>query len=157
MSFTKREFIQAAFDELGLTESVGEEAYTQALKRLDSMIAQWNKKGIKLGYPLPNSPEDSSLDDESNVPDMANEAIITGLAVKVGPSFGLKGLTLVDTKKEAQASFKVLLAQAIEMTERQLPSTLPRGAGYKTHRGYKDTYFRESDSLSTGTDGFLEY
>ena len=75
MGYTKRQFISAAFEEIGLASYVFDlqpEQLESALRRLDAMMADWNAKGIRLGYPLPSSPQDSSLDEETLVPDSAS-------------------------------------------------------------------------------------
>ncbi|OYW93885.1 MAG: hypothetical protein B7Z23_04325, partial [Pseudomonadales bacterium 32-61-5] len=88
MGYSKRQFISAAFEEVGLASYVFDlqpQQIESALRRLDAMMAEWNAKGIRLGYPLPNSPESSDLSAESQVPDSANEAIITNLAIRIAP------------------------------------------------------------------------
>lgn len=155
MSYTKRQFVEAAFDEIGLTDSTDNEQKQSALKRMDAMVASWSKRGIRIGYPLPTSPEDSSLDDETNVPDSANEVIISGLAIKISPSYG-KAVQR-ETKVAFRESFRVLLTDAVEPKERQFPDSLPRGSGHKPHRTYGQEYFQESDqAIQTGKDGDLE-
>jgi hypothetical protein len=82
MSYTKRQFVDAAFEEIGLASYVFDlttEELASALRRLDAMMAQWNAKGIRLGYPLPTLAANSSLFSNSEVPDAANEAIILNL------------------------------------------------------------------------------
>jgi hypothetical protein len=63
MSYTKRQFVDAAFEEIGLASYVfdltTEELLPRLVRRLDAMMAQWNAKGIRLGYPLPTSAADS--------------------------------------------------------------------------------------------------
>ena len=82
MGWTKRQFVTQAFEEIGLASYVFDltpEQLQSALRRLDTMIAAWNALGIRLGYPLPSSPQDSDLDEPTLVPDWANEAIITSI------------------------------------------------------------------------------
>ena len=55
MSWTKRQFINAALEEIGLASYVFDiqpEELESALRRLDAMMADWNAKGIRIGYPL---------------------------------------------------------------------------------------------------------
>jgi len=64
MSWTKRQFITQAFEEIGLAAYVFDltaEQLDSALRRMDSMVAGWNANGVRIGYPLPGSPEDSDL------------------------------------------------------------------------------------------------
>jgi hypothetical protein len=67
VSYTKRQFITAAFEEIGLASYVFDlqpQDLQTALRRLDAMMAEWNGKGLRLAYPIPLSPEDSDLDTE---------------------------------------------------------------------------------------------
>ena len=88
MGYTKRQFVTAALEEIGLASYVFDlqpEQLQSALRRLDALMAEWNGKGIRLGYPLPSSPQDSDLDEESNVPDSANEAVIPSPTLAKAP------------------------------------------------------------------------
>ncbi len=91
MGYTKRQYIEAALTEIGLADyvfnSTPQDLQT-ALRRLDGMMAEWNERGIRLGYPLPLSPQQSDLDSQTAVPDRANEAIVTNLACRIAPSYG---------------------------------------------------------------------
>jgi hypothetical protein len=85
VGYSKRQFVEAAFAEIGLASYVFDlqpQDLEQALRRLDAMMAEWNAKGIRLGYPLPGSPQDSDINAESEVPDSANEAIICNLGIR---------------------------------------------------------------------------
>lgn len=88
MGYTKRDIIGQAFDEIGLAGYVFDlqpQQIESALRRLDAMMATWNGKGVRLGYPLPTSAGDSDVDQEINVPDVAIEAMTLNLAVRIAP------------------------------------------------------------------------
>jgi hypothetical protein len=159
MSYTKRQFVEAAFTEIGManyTFDLAPEQLQSALNRLDAMMASWNAKGIRLGYPLPSSPQDSSLDEETGVPDSANEAIFTNLGIKIAPLFGKQVSS--DTKVSAKDSYNTLLSRAALPQEQQLPSTMPRGAGNKPWRVYDNPFMnRPVDPLLAGQDGPIEF
>lgn len=159
MGYSKRQFVQAAFEEIGLatyTFDLQPQQFESALRRLDAMMAEWNGKGIRLGYPLPGSPENSDLDSESEVPDSANEAIITNLAVRIAPSYGRTPMP--ETKITAKTAYNTLLSRATMPPEQQFPSTLPYGAGWKSWRGTNEPFFpRPEDPLTVGPDGPLEF
>lgn len=158
MGWTKRQFIEAALEEIGLAEYVFDaqpQALQSAMRRLDAMIATWNSQGIRLGYPLPASPQDSDLDEQTSVPDAANEAIITNLAIRIAPSYGKAPLP--DTKATAAFSYGELLARFAMPPQQQLPRTMPAGAGNKPWR-YDDPFLaRPTDPVLAGDDGPLEY
>ncbi len=159
MSYSKTQFVAAAFEEIGMAAYVFDlqpEQLESAMRRLDAMIADWNGKGIRLGYPLPGSPEDSSLSEPTNVPDSANQAIITNLAVRLAPSYGKQ--VMPETKAVAKESYNTLLSRAAMPFEMQLPGSMPAGAGNKPWR-YDDNPFirRPVDPLLAGPDGALEF
>lgn len=159
MGWTKREFIEQAFTEIGLAGYIFDltpEELNTALRQLDSMMAAWNAKGIRLGWPMPSSPQNSDLDDPTEITDAANEAIYCGLAVRIAPTFGktVGG----QTQFFAKQAYDQLLAIAAMPTERQLPSTMPAGAGNKPWRDNDSPFIRTPiDPLLTGPDGPIEF
>ena len=157
MSYTKRQFVEEAFAELGManyTFDLQPQQLDTAMRRLDAMMATWNAKGIRLGYPLPSSPQDSDLDTETQVPDSANEAIVANLAIRIAPQYGKQ--VQIDTRTTAKLGYDTLLARATFPLEQQFPRTLPLGAGQKPWR--YDTPFMPGpvDPVLAGPDGPIE-
>ena len=159
MGYSKRQFVAAAFEEIGLASyafDLQPQQFESALRRLDAMMASWNALGIRLGYPLPSSPQFSDIDAESEVPDSANEAIITNLAVKIAPGYGKQ--VMPDTKATAKETYNTLLSRAAAPLEQQLPGTMPSGAGNKPWRVYDNPFIRPPvDPVLAGQDGPIEY
>ena len=159
MGWTKRQFVNQALEEIGLASYVFDvtpEQLQAALRRLDAMMASWNALGIRLGYPLPSSPQDSDLDEQTNVPDSANEAIYTNLSIKLAPSYGKQVMN--ETKTTARSSYKTLLSIAAMPNQQQLPGTMPSGAGNKPWRVYDDPFIRRPvDPVLAGQDGPIEF
>ena len=157
MSWTKREFITAAFDELGMASYVYDlqpEEMQSALKKLDAMIAQWNAKGFRLRYPLPLTPLDSDLNNDTGIPDSANEAVITNLAMRIAPSYGKT--VSVDTKSTAKKSYNTvasIFAHPIDRDATNPPVLI--GAGDKPWRnGYVS---QQQPNIAVGGDDYLGY
>ena len=122
----------------------------------DAMMADWNGKGIRLGYPLPNSPQDSDLDEPTLVPDWANEAIITNGAVRLAPGYGK--VVMPETKAVAKDSYNTLLQRATMPPEQHIPATMPAGAGNKPWRVYDNPFIRPPvDPVDAGPDGPLQF
>lgn len=155
MSWTKRQFVEQAFEEIGAATYVFDlepEQLQTALKRLDAMMATWNSEGIRVGYPIPSSPEDSDLDTETAVPDAANEAIYTNLAIKLAPTIGKT--VPAETRMSARLAYQQLLARTTKPVEAQLHN-LPMGQGNKPWRNRE--YLPEpTDSLAVGDDALLD-
>ena len=159
MGYSKRQFISAAFDEIGLASyafDLQPEQFEAALKRLDAMMADWNGKGIRLGYPLPISPQYSDLDAQSEVPDSAFESIICNLAIRIAPSYGKQ--VMPQTQIAAKSAYQTLLSRATMPLEMQLPGSMPSGAGNKPWRVYDEPFLRRPiDPVLAGQDGPIVY
>jgi hypothetical protein len=159
MGYSKRQFISAAFDEIGLASyafDLQPEQFEAALKRLDAMMADWNGKGIRLGYPLPSSPQYSDLDAQSEVPDSAFESIICNLAIRIAPSYGKQ--VMPQTQIAAKSAYQTLLSRATMPPEMQLPGSMPSGAGNKPWRVYDEPFLRRPiDPVLAGQDGPIVY
>ncbi len=159
MSYTKKEIIELAFEEIGLANynfDLQPEQFQSGLKRLDLMMATWNKKGIRIGYPLSSSPANSNLNDNTEVRDSALAAIYTNLAIRIAPSFGK--VVSMDLKKDARSSYMDLLRETSEIKERDFQK-LPRGAGNKAWRYNKyNTFINQEDTdIDAGPDGSIDF
>jgi hypothetical protein len=129
MSWTKRQFVEQALEELGLASYVFDlqpEQMNSARVKLDAMIAGWAGRGIKLNYPLT---KDSDLDEDTGVPDAANEAIYKNLAIALAPSYG-KAIT-IDTRTSAKDAYDSLVRLLVSVPQMRLPTNMPIGAGNK--------------------------
>jgi hypothetical protein len=159
MSWTKQQLIEQAFSEIGLAPYVFDasaEQYQDALRMMDSMIAKWDGRGIRLGYPMTLTPDESSLSLSSNVPDWANEAIYTNLAIKIAPSYGK--MVSAFTQQAAKSSYQLLLSRFATPNQMQLPGTMPAGAGNKPWRLTNDPFLPDPiTGIDVGTDSVLKF
>lgn len=157
MSYTIRQFVTSAFEEIGLAAYVfdmGPEQLASAAKRWNSMLAEWNAKGVRLGATLYSNPDDIDLDTDSNVPDNANEAIITNLAIRIAPMYGKQ--VMPSTMQTAKRAFDAMLLDFCQPIEMQL-TEMPSGAGNKSWR-WDDAFTPEpGTSLDAGPDAPLEF
>lgn len=158
MSYTKRQFVEAALEEIGLADYVFDlspEQLQSAVRRMDSMLAAWNAIGIRIGYPLTSNPDDADLDAITGVPDSANEAIILNLALRLSPSYG-KAIAL-PTSAAARMAYNTLMSRAAMPAEQQFPSTLPVGAGQKSWNIDWPFFQHPSEPLLAGEDGEIVF
>ena len=159
MAYTKRDIVEQAFEEIGLASYVFDlqpQQLDSALRRLDMLMATWNARGLRLGYPLPSSPADSDLDQEINVPDSAFEAMYLNLAIQISGGFGKT--VSPDTKAAAKRAYNEVVANAAQPIEMQLGNeTIPAGAGNKGWRYYNNPFLKEPDDpITVGSDGILD-
>jgi len=163
MSWTKREFCLTAFEELGLSDAnynLQDSQLKTALKRLDSLLANWNGKAIRIAYPLTSSPTsdtdlEASLDVDTTVPDVANEAIYLNLAIRMASAFG-KPVSL-ELKTSARDAYKTLLSYNAYPLPTKKFTPLPAGAGKKVHIDNSQNFILPEDSyIDVGSDGELD-
>jgi hypothetical protein len=159
MAFTKRDIINQAFAEIGMADYVFDlqpQQLDNALRQLDMMMATWNGKGIRIGYPLPSSPGGSDLDEVTGVTDMALEAMYLNLAIRISSGYGKT--VSPDTKLAAKFAYRQLLGKSALPIEMQIGNqTVPSGAGNKGWRYYNNPYLRQpTDPLTVGSDGILD-
>lgn len=153
MGWTKRDIVSAALEEVGLGDyafDVDPRQVNGALRRLDSMMAMWNAKAIRLGYPLPSSPSNSDLDEESGLSDMHVQAAVLNLAIQIAPSFGKQ--VSFETKRAAREAYNAMLTNVAHKNTMQMPSSMPVGSGYKRRSGCQDRFFYEADPVQVGDD-----
>lgn len=158
MSWTKRQFVTQAFEEIGYASYVYDlqpEQLQAGLRRLEAMIGTWNGRGIRLGYPLSNNPDLAELDTATNVPDSANEAIYTNLAIRVAPMVGKT--VSIETNRAARSAYMELLSRVAMPQEQQFPNTLPAGAGNKPWRQDDPFLSGPESNIDAGSDGPIEF
>lgn len=128
--WTKGELVDAAFGELGLAGYVFDltpEERRAAVNRMDAMLALWESRGMRLGYLMSASPSTADLNSPSGLPDRANLAVFTNLAVMLASGYGKAvppGLA-----STAGAAYRTLLIDAAQPQEMQLRAGMPLGAG----------------------------
>lgn len=159
MSWTKGELVDEAFSCLalnGFIYNLDPEMRQMGVRRLDAMMAGWDVKGIRLGYPISSSADGSNVDQDSNLPDYSIEAVFTNLCKRLAEAFG-KTLT-AETLARAKDGYDMLLGRAAMPPEVQYPGTLPRGAGNKPWRYQNGPFFPvPTDPLTTGPDSELNF
>lgn len=135
MTWTKRQLIEQAYEEIGLANYVydlTDERLQSAMYKLDSMMAVWHHKNLFLSYPISRSPQNADLDEDTTIPDYAAEAVYSNLALRLASAIGRT--VSQELKQTAWYSYQGLLAQSTRPREIQWPDTLPRGAGNKPVR-----------------------
>ena len=159
MSWTKKQFITQAYKEIGLAAYIYDlqpEQLQDAGVTLDAMMAMWNGKGIRIGYPIASNPEDVDIDTETNVPDSANLAIYMNLAILLAPGFGK--IVSPETKRAAKDGYDVLAARGQAPGPKQMPKGYPKGAG---HKAWRDNHYpftpAPADEIEAGTDSIIEF
>jgi len=158
MGWLKQDLVNQAFEKIGLASYIYElqpDQIQSALRTLDMMVAAWSAQGVRLGYPLPSSPNTSNLNTDSGLADFAVEAVVANLAIRLASTVGKTAGP--DLLKEAKNSENMLLALAGPAPSQRLPNTMPAGAGNKTWRSTNRPFLSDDDdAIEVGPDGELE-
>ena len=158
MPYSKRELIYAALEEIGIASynfDLQAEQVLSAGNMLDAMMAEWDARGIHVGYPI-TSPTTIDLDASVGFPAWVNEAARTGLAIRVAPSYGRTPSP--NTMMTAKSSFATVVAKNSSAPFMSFPDTLPAGAGNNPWLLNQDPYIRPADDdLLAGDEGELTF
>ena len=159
MGWSKQDLVNQAFEKIGLASYIYElqpDQIQSAIRTMDAMVAVWNAQGVLLSYPLPVSPNDSSLNEASGVSDFAVEAIVANLAIRLASTVGKEPSGAL--RMEAKNAENVLLALAGPAPRMRMPTTTPAGAGNKTWRSTDRPFLSDDDdAIEAGPDGELEF
>ena len=149
MGHSKRHYITEAYAEIGKAEyafDLDPEALQSALRRLDSMLAEWDGRGIRIGYAGGNGLGD--IDADTLIPAWADEAIVLNLAVRLAPGFGKT--VSPDTKTQAGISLRTVMSKTAQSRQRSL-------TGYGG-AGNSGQALRPTDAtITVGNDDELEF
>src|SRR5689334_941421 len=91
MSWTKRQIVEQAFNELALAGYVFRlrpEELEAALRMLDTMMAEDAAQDVTVGYAFGLTPDSSDLDQDSGLPLFAVSATYLKLAIRLAASKG---------------------------------------------------------------------
>lgn len=161
MAWTKRLLVEMAFEELAKAAYVFDltpEEINSGVLRLDSMMATWEVAGIRVGYYRTEDPGNADPDQDSGLPDEANEAVYLNLAIRLASSIG-KAIPLTTTAPAKQA-YDLLLGRCLaeNVLPMQMRGNLPAGAGWKLRNGWRGPFVTPPvDVLTTGPDGDLSF
>lgn len=159
MSWTKRQLAADALGEIGIADyefDITPDEQAMVIRRLDTMMATWEARTVRVGYLFPATADGSDPDDDSGLPESACETVFLNLAIRIAPSFGKT--VSAETKKSARDGWDLLLIAGAQPIPQQLPSTLPRGAGQKSWRAQNQPFFPQpcTDPLVVGPGGDLD-
>ena len=142
MPWTKRQLVEAAFEEVGLAPHTFElqpERLEFALRRMDAMVAEWTTTGLRIGYNAAGG-----LNDDSGVSAQNVNVVFLHLALRISPSLGKT--VSADTRSSATAAMNALYIAAAQPVQRQQPPDMLRGEGQRPWRGTGYTFMPPPDT-----------
>ena len=141
MGYSKRQFVESALVEIGLgsyTFDADPEILASALRQLDALVASLAAKNVPLPAGLPFNPDLSDINETTDIPAWANDAIIYGLAARLGGGLGKE---LSPTQKTIwREAMEAVMARAIKIGRLAKRATVA-GAGNSRRHGYLSANF----------------
>jgi hypothetical protein len=118
MSIAKGEIAILVFDALGLNDGLteplpGEVAYVMGV--MERTVAQWEKKGIQLGYIYSDPVIGPDPSDPTGLADTDVDAVVNNIAVKSAPKFGR--MASPDVKAMAHEGYALLFSVVLPTLE----------------------------------------
>lgn len=158
MGYTKLDFVKMAFNALNLADyvySLSADQLNACAVQLDAMMGQLNIY-LRFPYPFASSPSTLDINRDSNIPDWANEAIYTNLAVRLASSYG--AVVPIETKTIAKQGWAKIVAQGTNLTPMQYQMSTIAGAGNKPWMYNFSPFLRPPVNLVDGnTDGPVDF
>lgn len=131
MSWTKRQFIERAFSEIGFGKrsyTITVEDFEDALAVFDSMALNWQARfGFGIGWPISDNPDDSNIDEETSVPLPLTQCVWANGAKAIASSFGKQ--VMPETNTLAKDSWENMVTFFEKLKGKPLPKGIPYGAG----------------------------
>jgi hypothetical protein len=158
MAWTLQQLVDEAYAELALAGYVFDlspDEQQRGARRLMSMMATWEAKGVRTGFAFPANAADIDLDAPSGLSESAAETVYLNLAVRL--SAGLGKQLSPSTMAAAREGYEALLLACAMPPQQQLPNTMPRGAGNKPWGNLNRPFMPTPDTspLQVADDGGL--
>lgn len=127
---TNSELITRALRRIGVlseVETASAEQSTQGIQMLNDLMADWEQEGVSLGYY-----EQTSLTDDTPIPDHARAAVIYYLSFALAPEYGKQ--VSAEMYGAGQKSYDRLIREAVLQNMRESTlEKLPAGeSSYQT-------------------------
>lgn len=151
MSITKGDLVTRSLKMLGVVDSITSPdpaEIADGLETLDSMVAEWENHGIRLGYHLTAEGVPADPGDESGLADKYVIGVSANLAVNMAPLIGREAQPTI--KSRAKLFYEGLFN--IELAQRQSDPMIPTGVG-NCHYG---AFQVPDNDISIENDGTLQ-
>lgn len=108
------------------------------VRYLNRLMTSLAAGGLQVPYKKVTDPTD-----ETNIPDWYEELVVTYLAIRMAPSFGIVSINS-GLIAAAQAAMANVQSRIVQTTETSFPNTLPCGAGNDVYQTTKFFTFDEN-------------
>ena len=131
---TALEIINDALNDLEVKSSEVELTTNEiatGIRYLNRLVTSLAANGLQLPYK-----KVTNSTDETNLPDWAEDLIVTYLAIRMAPAFGIVNIN-PGLMAAAQQALSTAQSQLVQVQETSFPSTLPCGSGNANYQTTK--------------------
>lgn len=146
MSWTKKQLIDQAFSKIGLSSYQYDLQPEDAINAVITMDAIVGNINIPLSYNMANDPSQADPNQESGLPNWANQAVYLSLAIAMCPNYGKTASA--ELKASAQSAINRMYAMASSSVDSLVPDNMPSGQGNKPwSRNIYRNFINEGEEL----------
>src|SRR3990167_1650065 len=152
MGWSKLKLVKKAYGVFGLTSNEGfdlsAEQIQDGVSSMNAMMASWNIAGLRLGYP----PDSEEPEQDSGIPDWANQAVYLNLGIELAASIGREV-----SPRIASMALKAYqrISTRVNKPRSKMRLSQPAGAGNRVHGDGGSKKFIET-LVTTDTEEDIE-
>lgn len=154
---TKSDIATAALNKLGVTGfdyEIDPEELKTVVTALEYLMADWDARGIKIGYKFAADPETADITADSGLPDIAYRAVTYQLAIDSADSYGKQVTQSVSAG--ASSAMSALLNAIQYKPVVQYPNRMPLGSGNMRAGRNIQRFYRQYETLDADNAGPLD-
>lgn len=157
MAKTKSDIVASALNKLAVTGfdyEIDPEELKAGVVALESLMADWDARGIKIGYAFAADPETANISDPCGLPDIAFRAVTYHLAIDLADSYGKQVSQSIAAG--ANSAMTSLMSATQYIPQVQYSSRMPRGSGNNLRHNRFMRFYRPTTTLDADNAGPID-
>jgi hypothetical protein len=157
MATTKSDIVASALNKLAVTGfdyEIDPEELKSGVTTLEYLMADWDARGIKIGYNFAADPETANISDPCGLPDIAFRAVTYQLAIDLADTYGKQVTQSIAAS--ANSGMTSLLSAVQYQPQVQYPNRMPRGSGNTLRWNRWNRFYRKTDTLDADNAGPID-
>lgn len=157
MATTKSDIVASALNKLAVTGfdyEIDPEELKAGVVALEYLMADWDARGIKIGYRFAADPETANISDPCGLPDIGYRAVVYQLAIDLADTYGKQVTQSIAAG--ANSAMTSLLSAIQFIPEMQYPNRMPRGSGNTLRWNRWNRFYRQTDTLDADNAGPID-
>ena len=153
---TKSDLVTSALNKLavnGFDYEIDPEEVKTGVTALEYLMADWDARGIKIGYNFAADPETADITEQSGLPDIAFRAATYSLAIDLADTYGKAVSASVSAGASSGMTSLLNATQYVPVV--QYPNRMPTGSGNRRY-GATQRFYRPVSQLDADNAGPID-